>query len=134
MVKWVHRRVRFAGAEVTSSPRAAAEVVRIKLQREGQSFVGRRRNGSQIVTDEIRHAAEATLDALRKVVGRDTTMELKAVAPLAALGQSFVLAVVDVKMHNRAHTLMGVCPLSLNPSRDAALAVLDATNRVLGLS
>jgi hypothetical protein len=29
---------------------------------------------------------------------------------------------------------MGVCPLTLNPSRDAALAVLDATNRVLGLS
>ncbi len=37
-------------------------------------------------------------------------------------------------VRGQTHSLMGVCPLSLNPSRDAALAVLDACNRVLGLS
>jgi len=67
-------------------------------------------------------------------VGKDTAIALKTVGPVAALGQSFVLAVVDVTLEAQTHTLMGVCPLSLNPSRDAALAVLDATNRVLGLS
>ncbi|MBI3081589.1 MAG: hypothetical protein HYY94_01500 [Gemmatimonadetes bacterium] len=134
MIKWVQRRVRFAGAEVKSSPKAAVDVVSVKLRRRSQSFVGRHRNGVSAVTGEISRAAEATLDALRQVVGKDTTIELKTVGPVAALGQSFVLAVVDVTVQGRTHSLMGVCPLSLNPSRDAALAVLDATNRVLGLS
>ncbi len=134
MIKWVQRRVKFAGAEVKTSPKAAAEVVSIKLQRRGQSFVGRHQNGASAVMDEISHAAEATLDALRQVVGKETTIALKTVGPVAALGQRFVLAVVDVTLQDQTHTLMGVCPLSLNPSRDAALAVLDATNRVLGLS
>lgn len=135
MVKWVPRRVKFAGTEVRSSPKATAEVVSVKLQRRRQFFVGRHKNGgSTVVTEEISHAAEATLDALRQVVGNDTTIALKTVGPVAALGQSFVLAVVDVTLQGRTHSLMGVCPLTLNPSRDAALAVLDATNRVLGLS
>ena len=134
MVKWVQRRVKFAGTEVRSSPKATAETVRVKLQRRGKSFVGRHKNGAPAVIDEINHAAEATLDALRQVVGTDTAVAIKTVGPVAALGHSFVLAVVDVTIGGRTHSLMGVCPLSLNPSRDAALAVLDATNRVLGLS
>ncbi len=133
MIKWVPRRVKFAGAEVKSSVRTATDVVSVKLQRRGQSYIGRQRNGAS-AADEIRHAAEATLDALRQVVGEDTEIELTAAGPVAALGQSFVLAVVDVTVRGRTHSLMGVCPLSLNPCRDAALAVLDATNRVLGLS
>jgi len=134
MVKWVQRRVKFAGTEVRSSQKTPAETVRVKLQRRGRSFVGRHTNGSSAVVDEINHAAEATLDALRQVVGGDTTVAIKTVGPVAALGQSFVLAVVDVTIEGKTHSLMGVCPLTLNPSRDAALAVLDATNRVLGLS
>lgn len=131
MIKWPERRVKFAGAEVRSSPKP---VVSIKLQRRGQSIVGRHQDASSAVTEEISHAAEATLDALRQVVGKETTIALQAVGPIAALGQSFVLAIIEVTMQGQTHTLMGVCPLSLNPSRDAALAVLDATNRVLGLS
>jgi hypothetical protein len=127
--------VKFAGTEVRSSPKAAAaETVSVKLQKRGRSFVGRHKNGSSAVVDEISHAAEATLDALRQVVGKDTNVAIKTVGPVAALHQSFVLAVVDVTIQGKTHSLMGVCPLSLNPSRDAALAVLDATNRVLGLS
>jgi hypothetical protein len=133
MIKWVPRRVKFTGAEVKSSARAG-EVVTIKLQRKGQSFVGRQRNGARSAADEIGHAAQATLDALRQVVGNGTNIELTAAGPVAALGQSFVLAVVEVTLRGETHTLMGVCPLSLNPSRDAALAVMDACNRVLGLS
>jgi hypothetical protein len=133
MIKWVPRRVKFAGAEVKSSARAG-EVVSIKLERKGQSYVGRQGNGAGSANDEIQHAAQATLDALRQVVGNGTAIQLKTAGPVAALGQSFVLAVVDVTLRGETHSLMGVCPLSLNPSRDAALAVLDACNRVLGLS
>ena len=125
--------MKFAGAEVKSSARSATDVVSVKLLRRHQSFVGRQHNGAS-ASDEIRHAAEATLDALRQVVGKETAIELTAAGPVAALGQSFVLAVVDVTVKGQTHSLMGVCPLSLNPCRDAALAVLDATNRVLGLS
>lgn len=136
MIKWVPRRVKFAGAEVKSSAKSASDVVSVKLLRRGRSFVGRHQNGAATaaVTDEIRHAAEATLEALRQAVGKDTPIELKSAGPVAALGLSFVLAAVEVTVNGHKHSLLGVCPLSLNPSRDAALAVLDATNRVLGLS
>ncbi|HLB38107.1 MAG TPA: hypothetical protein VJL31_16160, partial [Gemmatimonadales bacterium] len=77
MVKWVQRRVKFAGTEVRSSQKTPAETVRVKLQRRGRSFVGRHTNGSSAVVDEINHAAEATLDALRQVVGGDTTVAIK---------------------------------------------------------
>jgi len=133
MIKWVPRRVKFAGAEVRSSTRSG-EVVSIRLQRKGQSFVGKQGNGAPSGSDEILHAAQATLEALRQVAGNGTGIELATAGPVAALGQSFVLAVVNVTVKDKTHTLMGVCPLSLNPSRDAALAVLDACNRVLGLS
>ncbi len=133
MIKWVPRRVKFAGAEIRSSTRTG-EVVSIKLERKGQAFIGRQGNGAGSAADEILHAAQATLEALRQVAGNDTDVQLTAAGPVAALGQSFVLAVVSVTVKGQSHTLMGVCPLSLNPSRDAALAVLDACNRVLGLS
>jgi hypothetical protein len=133
MIKWVPRRVKFAGAEVKSSARAG-EVVSIKLERKGQAFVGKQGNNGNSAAEEIQYAARATLEALRQVVGNDTDIELTTAGPVAALGQSFVLAVVNVTVRGQSHHLMGVCPLSLNPSRDAALAVLDACNRVLGLS
>ena len=50
---------------------------------------------------------------------------------VAALGQIFLLAVVELHRGRQIQTLLGVCPLSLNVIRDAAIAVLDATNRVI---
>ncbi|MBI2616058.1 MAG: hypothetical protein HYW52_10385 [Gemmatimonadetes bacterium] len=57
---------------------------------------------------------------------------LRDVAPVVALRQSFVLAVVEVRMEGQTTPLLGVCRSSLHTARDGALAVLDAVNRRLG--
>ena len=124
---WVAHRMRFVEATVL----AGARDVRVRLERNGRSVTGQAGNGESLL-DEMRSAAHAAIDALLQVVPADMTLTLKEVAPVAALGQSVVLAVVELRRGHQFQTLLGVCPLSLNVVRDAALAVLDATNRVIG--
>jgi hypothetical protein len=124
--------VKFVNA-AAQSVRPTRRAFRVNLERRGKAFVGQSEDGASVI-DELRHSAEATLEALRQVVGQQTTVALKTVGPVVALGESFILAVVEVTHSGRTHTLLGVCPRSVTPGRDAALAVLSATNRVLGLS
>jgi hypothetical protein len=100
--------------------------------RGGEVAAGRSGNGLTNA-EELRHAGEATLEALRQLVGPDTRLELQGVASAAALGRSVIVAAVKVSNAQETRTLMGICPSSLHLPRDAALAVLDATNRFLGL-
>lgn len=132
MLNWVPRRVRFAGATVHSdSP--AQRAVSVRLERKGgEQYVGHSANG-QSVTD-LRRGAEAMLDALSKLAGPGTSLVLRDVAPVLALKQSFVLAIVDARYEMQRATLIGTSPLSADPARDGALAVLNATNRFLGAS
>ncbi len=132
MLNWIPRRVRFVGA-ATESVQPTRRAVSVSLERQGEPYIGRAQDGSSLV-DELRHAAEATLAALRQVVGGETQLGLTTVGPIVALGQNFVLAVVKVTHLGHTHTLLGVCPRTATAARDAALAVLGATNRVLGLS
>lgn len=125
------RHVRFL--EAALQPHDPRRAVWVRLQRHGETITGRSDDGHTSL-DEMRHAAEAALDALRQLVGQGTTLTLEAVSPVAAVGHSFVIAVVAIRDAHGFRTVLGVCPLSLNLLRDAALAVLDATNRVLGLS
>ena len=121
------QRMRFIEATVL----AGARDVRVRLERDGRSVTGQAGNGESLM-DEMRSAAHAALDALHQVAPADMSLSLKEVAPVAALGQSFLLAVVELRRGRQFRILLGVCPLSLNVVRDAALAVLDATNRVIG--
>lgn len=125
--QWNSRRIKFVDAAVMANGGS----VHVRLEREGESVVGRGSNGDTLM-DEVRSSAQAALDALRQVAPSDVTFTLQEVAPVAALGQSFVLAVVELQRGRQFRTLLGVCPMSLNIVRDAALAVLDATNRVIG--
>lgn len=124
--QWPPGRIKFVEATV----REGLGGVRVRLERGGQSVIGEGGNGVSLL-EEMRGAAHAALDALRQVAPPDTSLTLKDVAPVAALGQSFLLAVVEMRRGRQIHTLLGVCPLSLNVIRDAAVAVLDAANRVI---
>lgn len=134
MLKRVPRGVKFLGATVHpvhgTSP--SHRTVSVRLEREGEHVVGRSGNGQ--AGAELRRSAEAALDALGQVVGKNVTLVLRGVAPMVALGQSFVLAVVELEKDGHATTLLGVCRSSLDRARDGALAVLDAVNRYLGAS
>ncbi len=132
MLSRAPRQVKFLDATVHPLPATypSKRTVSVRLERKGEHVVGRSGNG-QAGTD-LRHAAEAALDALGQLVGTDVSLVLRDVAPVVAVKQSFVLAVVELRMGGQTTTLLGVCRSSLHTARDAALAVLDAVNRCLG--
>src|SRR6185503_19603359 len=97
----------------------------------GESFVGAASGEAPMF--EVHGPAEATLDALRKIVGTAVQLTLEGVVPVAALGQNVLVAALDVVRDNRTHRLYGVSPLTDDRPRAAALATMNAANRFLGL-
>lgn len=109
---------------------AACEVA---LQRhDGQSVVGRA-DGLSSPQADLRLAAEATLRALRSLVGDDSMLALLGIKTLHAFDANVVIACVGANRDGKALRLLG-CHLSDGDLlRSAVLAVLHATNRVAAL-
>lgn len=132
MLNRAPRQVKFLGATVhpTYAAHPSQRTVSVRLERKGEQVVGRSGDGQ--AGPDLRAAGEAMLDALGKLVGKDVSLVLRDVAPVIALRQSFVLAVVEIRQGRETTALLGVCRSSLDTARDGALAVLDAVNRRLG--
>ena len=80
---------------------------------------------------ELRCCAEAAVNALEHAVQPQLTFELLGVKAVRA----FDATVVIVSLSARAEAttrLVGSCLTETDPPRGAALAVLNATNRLLG--
>jgi CheY-like chemotaxis protein len=127
---WVPRRVRFVGATALST--GQTRQFSVELRRiTGESFVGAASGETPIW--ELRGPAEATVDALRKVIGEAAELTLKGLLPLEAMGQTVFVAALDVVRDNQTYRLYGVSPITEDRTRAAALATMTAVNRFLGL-
>jgi hypothetical protein len=80
---------------------------------------------------ELRCAAQACVDSLSKAVGSSVKIELFGVKSVRAFDSNVVIVSLALAGETGAHRLVGCC-LTDDPARGAALAVLNATNRVLG--
>jgi hypothetical protein len=98
--------------------------------REGVSFEGSAEGiGSQ--TGELRCAAEATVEALEQAVDGKVKLELLGVKAVRAFDA--VVLIVSLSCHNgTAQRVVGSYLSEDELPRGAALAVLNATNRLLG--
>jgi hypothetical protein len=98
--------------------------------REGVSFEGSAEGiGSQ--TGELRCAAEATVEALEQAVDGKVKLELLGVKAVRAFDA--VVIIVSLSCHNgTAQRVVGSYLSEDELPRGAALAVLNATNRLLG--
>ena len=88
-------------------------------------------SGQSSATVDLRVAAEAALRALEKFVEGNLAFELIGVKAIRA----FDANVVIVSVSNRKtgpQRLLGSCLVEGDPVRGAAVAVLSATNRVMG--
>ena len=81
---------------------------------------------------ELRCAAQAATEALQKAVGGKVTFELLGVKAVRAFDAMVII--VSLSCHNGAPAtrLVGSCLSDTDQHRGAALAVLNATNRMLG--
>ena len=81
---------------------------------------------------ELRCAAQACVEALSKSVGAAVRFELFGVKAVRAFDSSVVIVSLALSGETGNHRVVGCCLTDGDLSRGAALAVLNATNRVLG--
>lgn len=81
---------------------------------------------------ELRCAAEAAVGALSRVVGPEASFEILGVKGVRAFDATVVIVSLSSREKDKASRLVGSFLTETDPPRGAALAVLNATNRILG--
>ena len=81
---------------------------------------------------ELRTAADACVVALAKAIHGVATLELLGVKAVKAFDNNVVIVSMAYSEGGTGQRLVGCFLAETDPSRGAALAVLNATNRILG--
>jgi hypothetical protein len=121
------RRVRFVSARM-NTPRMGRARAEVELEWDGQTFADavEGETGSAM---ELRHAAQATLGALGSILHGRMQFSLVGIKSVRAFDTDLVVVLLRT---DNVNPLIGASLATSDPFRSAALAVLNATNRVLG--
>jgi hypothetical protein len=122
-------RLRFGSFTFTRSP-AGRVIAQVELDHEGKRFVGRAEGQSSPVGD-LRLGAEAAMQAVELFAQGGLGLELMGVKLVRAFDAN-VIIVSCTQRTARETRLVGCYLADRDAVRGAALAVLNATNRVLG--
>jgi hypothetical protein len=122
------RRVRFVAARL-KSPRMGRAVAEVALEWDGRTYA-EELEGETGPALELRLAALATLRALNAILAGRISFELVGIKGVRAFDADLVVALVRSDAGDRS--LIGAALATEDPFRSASLAVLNATNRVLG--
>src|SRR5437773_11103116 len=122
-------RLRFGSFTFTRSP-AGRCIVQVELEYNGKKYVGRREGQSSPIGD-LRLGAEAAMQAVEAFSDNSLGLELMGVKLVRAFDANVVI-VSATQRSARGTRLVGCYLADRDAVRGAALAVLNATNRVLG--
>ncbi|MGH7752949.1 MAG: hypothetical protein ACREN5_09045 [Gemmatimonadales bacterium] len=128
------RKVKFVKAQVgRASERVCQAFVEVE-HASGERFVGTA-EGTASEPASLECTAEATLRALCQAVeGDERGFQLRGIETVRALGgKSLVVVELSVTHEGETRGLLGVAAVGSDPARAAALAVLSAANRFLGV-
>ncbi|MGE0354527.1 MAG: alpha-isopropylmalate synthase regulatory domain-containing protein [Gemmatimonadales bacterium] len=98
---------------------------------EDREFHGRA-EGLSSQAGELRCSAQACVDALAQAVGNAVAFELFGVKAVKAFDSMVVIVSIALQTGEDGHRVVGCCLTDEDVARGAALAVLNATNRILG--
>jgi hypothetical protein len=128
----MRRAVLFVSVEVQEvSPKRCLARVELRCD-SGKTYVGSAQ-GACAPSAVQRIVAEATVEAVLETVGGGKgSLSLTSVQIVEALGWSIVLVAIAHGDENRSLPLVGTCLVAGDATRAAALAVLNATNRLFG--
>lgn len=98
---------------------------------DGREFVGENL-GMTSQAGELRCSALAAVQALERAVHDGVRLELMGVKAVRAFDATVVIVSLSVQSEGNAWRMVGSYLTETDPPRAAALAVLNATNRVLG--
>lgn len=122
-------RLRFRAFTFTRSP-AGRVIAQVELEHDGRQFIGRADGQSSPVGD-LRLGAEAAMHAVEQFSQGGLGLELMGVKLVRAFDANVVI-VSCTQRTARGTRLVGCYLADRDAVRGAALAVLNATNRVLG--
>lgn len=122
-------RLRFGSFTFTRSP-AGRCTVEVELEYGGKRFVGRTEGQSSPIGD-LRLGAEAAMQAVELFAQGRLGLELMGIKLVRAFDAN-VVVVSCTQRTARATRLVGCYLADRDPVRGSALAVLNATNRVMG--
>jgi len=98
---------------------------------DGRQFTGES-EGVISQAGELRCSAEATVQALARVVQPRLSFEVVGVKVVRAFDANVVIVSLSARTDGSQSRLVGSYLTEGDPTRGAALAVLNATNRILG--
>lgn len=98
---------------------------------DGREFVGEA-EGVISQAGELRCAAEATVQALGKAVKPGLVFEILGVKAVRAFDSNVIIVSLSARADGSQSRLVGSYLTEGDSTRGAALAVLNATNRILG--
>lgn len=122
------RRVRFVSATVQTPRMGRAHAV-VELEWAGRTVRGEVEGESGYAL-ELRLAAMATLAALDQVMDGRVKFQMVGIKPFRAFDADVVVALVRSDVDGKS--LIGAALAADDPYRAASVAVLNATNRILG--
>jgi hypothetical protein len=120
------RRVRFVSAQVV--PEGTGARARVALEWAGETYHGEE-TGEAGAAMELRLCAQATISALGRLLEDRVPLQLVGIKSFRAFDTDLVVVLLR---HSAAGALVGSAVDPGDAIRSAALAVLNATNRVLG--
>jgi hypothetical protein len=122
-------RLRFVGFKLDRLPSGECRARVTLAWPDGPRFEGESR-GLTSQAGELRCAAQASLQALAQAV-RDPAFELVGVKAVRAFDATVVIVSLGMPGHSEGPRVVGSYLTEGDPPRGAALAVLNATNRLL---
>ena len=128
----VDQRIKLVGFELTAigGGRVSARVV--LAWSEGEEFEGNA-SGDDSPHGQLRAAAEATAQALVGACNDRIGLEVLAVKAIEAFDTILVVVSLSSRVDNLSERLVGATLIrGREPARGSVLAVLDATNRLIG--
>jgi hypothetical protein len=123
------RRVRFVEAQLRH-PQIGVAAGRVLLEWQDEIFEGSAEGPSSMTLD-LRVSALATLDAVRKIVPSCPPLHLLGIKGVRVFDHELIVVLLRWG-ENADHPLVGTARMAADPARPAAIAVLNALNRLLG--
>jgi Trk K+ transport system NAD-binding subunit len=124
-------RLRFDDVSVEAFPNSHCEA-KVSLTPPTGISVSRTVSGPNTLEGRLRAAAQATLDAASAATGTDVSLELSGAKAVKAFDASIVIVAIRATADGRRYRLTGCFASEPDEAaRGAALAALDAINRVL---
>ncbi|MFQ5550039.1 MAG: hypothetical protein ACE5FJ_02230 [Gemmatimonadales bacterium] len=126
----IDRRILFQDFKLKQLPDGHCEA-RVVLTWQGNMFVGQAQ-ATDSPTGQLRCAADAAVAALMEAVSDRISIDLLGVKSIKAFDAMVIVVSLTAREEGGVQRLVGSCIVQANPANGAALAVLNATNRVIG--